>query len=457
LNRILLVDDEANLRRLVSLLLKEEGHSVAEAGSLAEAKESLDRDIPDLVITDQKLGDGQGLDVLEGVRRADETVPVLMLSAYASVELAVQAMRQGAFDVIAKPFDPDGLKAAVRRALAHGGLLRENSRLKDAAGRADRGRELLGRSPEMLQLLDGIERVAPTHATVLISGETGTGKELVARAIHSHSSRSDGPFVALNCAAMPESLLESELFGHEKGAYTGADRARPGLFETAHGGTLFLDEAGEMPPSLQAKLLRVLVDGEVLRVGSRSTRKVNVRVLAATHRNLEERVKEGLFREDLYYRLAVFPLRVPALREHIEDLPLLVTHFLIKAAQEMGLPRRVLGEEAMARLSVYSFPGNVRELRNLLERACILATEEVIGPDDFPLSRSSGPKPMGVDAYVDSLPPTVDLPLVLADLEWTLVDRALAQSGGVQAEAARRLGISRSDLHYKVKRRVRES
>jgi len=213
-NRILLVDDEANLRRLVCLLLTEEGHSVDEAGSLADAKVSLDRDIPDLVITDQKLGDGEGLDVLECVHRADETIPVLMLSAYASVELAVQAMRLGAFDVISKPFDPDGLKAAVRRALAHGGLLRENSRLKEEVGRAERGRELLGSSHGMLHLLDAIERVAPTHATVLISGETGTGKELVARAIHSRSSRSDGPFVALNCAAMPENLLESELFGH---------------------------------------------------------------------------------------------------------------------------------------------------------------------------------------------------------------------------------------------------
>ncbi|MDE3244870.1 MAG: sigma-54-dependent Fis family transcriptional regulator [Acidobacteriota bacterium] len=457
MNRILLVDDEANLRRLVRLLLEEEGHSVAEAASLAEARGSLGRDIPDLVITDQKLGDGEGLDVLDGVRAVDETVPVLLLSAFASVELAVQAMRQGAFDVIPKPFDPEGLKAAVRRALAHGSLLRENSHLKDEAGRAERGRELLGRSQAMMQLLDAIERVAPTHATVLISGETGTGKELVARAIHARSARSGGPFVALNCAAMPENLLESELFGHEKGAYTGADRARPGLFETAHGGTLFLDEAGEMPPSLQAKLLRVLVDGQVLRVGSRSTRKVDARVLAATHRNLEERVREGLFREDLYYRLAVFPLRVPPLRERMEDLPLLVSHFLKKAAQEMGLPLCSLSEGALARLSAYAFPGNIRELRNLLERACILAIGEEIGPDDFPLGGSWSPKARGIEAYVESLPPTVELPAVVADLEWALLERALAQSGGVQAEAARRLGISRSDLHYKIKRRVRES
>lgn len=457
MNQILLVDDEANLRRLVRLLLEEEGHSVSEAISLAEARESLGREIPNLVITDQKLGDGEGLDVLESVRRVDETVPVLMLSAFASVELAVQAMRQGAFDVLPKPFDPEGLKAAVRRALTHGGLMRENRLLKDEAGRVERGRELLGRSRGMMQLLDAIDRVAPTLATVLISGETGTGKELVARAIHARSARTSGPFVALNCAAMPENLLESELFGHEKGAFTGADRARPGLFETAHGGTLFLDEAGEMPPSLQAKLLRVLVDGQVLRVGSRTTRKVDVRVLAATHRNLEERVHEGLFREDLYYRLAVFPLRVPPLRERMEDLPLLATHFLAKAAQEMGLPMRTLAEGALERLSSYPFPGNVRELRNLLERACILATGEAIGPEDFPLGGVWVPKARGLEAYVESLPPSVELPAVMADLEWALLERALAQSGGVQAEAARRLGISRSDLHYKVRRRVQES
>ncbi len=457
MKQILLVDDEANLRRLVRLLLEEESHRVAEAGSLVEALGSLEREIPDLVITDQKLGDGEGLDVLDGVRRADETVPVLFLSAFASVTLAVQAMRQGAFDIISKPFDPEGLKAAVRRALAHGALMRENRRLKDEAGRVDRGRELLGLSQGMNQLLDAIERVAPTQATVLISGETGTGKELVARAIHDRSACSGGPFVALNCAAMPENLLESELFGHEKGAFTGADRARPGLFETAHGGTLFLDEAGEMPPALQAKLLRVLMDGQVLRVGSRSTRKVEVRVVAATHRNLEERVREGLFREDLYYRLAVFPLRVPPLRERMEDLPLLVAHFLSKAAQEMGLPNRSLGEGALARLSAYPFPGNVRELRNLIERACILATGEVIGSENFPVGGSWSPKARGIEAYVESLPPTVDLPIVIAGLEGALLDRALAQSGGVQAEAARRLGISRSDLHYKVKRRVQES
>lgn len=454
MRQILLVDDEANLRHLLRLLLEEEGFEVAEAGSLAEARAALERKAPQLVVTDQKLGDGKGLEVLAAARRVDETIPVIFLSAFANVELAVAAMRQGAFDVIPKPFDPQGIKAAVRRALSHGALLRENRALKDQAGRQIRDRDLLGRSQAMQDLLDALGRVAPTNATVLIVGETGTGKELVARAIHARSARAEGPFVALNCAAMPESLLESELFGHEKGAFTGADRARPGLFEAAHEGTLFLDEAGEMPASLQAKLLRVLMDGLVLRVGSRTARQVDVRVVAATHRDLRERIREGLFREDLYYRLAVVPLKVPPLRERLEDLPLLAEAMLQRAARDMGLPLRRFAPAALEKLAGYAFPGNVRELRNLIERACILAQGAEIGPGDFPLDGPLAPvRSLGPEAFAEGLPPTVNLPEVLDRVERSLLDRALRQSGGVQAEAARTLGISRSDLHYKLKRR----
>ena len=454
MRQILLVDDEANLRRLLRLLLEEEGFEVAEAGSLAEARGALEGKAPHLVVTDQKLGDGKGLDVLTEARRVDETIPVIFLSAFADVELAVAAMRQGAFDVIPKPFEPQGLKAAVGRALAHGALLRENRALKDQAGRQAGDRELLGRSPAMLALQEALDRVAPTNATVLIMGETGTGKELVARAIHARSVRAQGPFVALNCAAMPESLLESELFGHEKGAFTGADRARPGLFEAAHEGTLFLDEAGEMPAALQAKLLRVLMDGLVLRVGSRTARQVDVRVVAATHRDLRERIRDGLFREDLYYRLAVVPLAVPPLRERLEDLPLLAEAMLRRAARDMGLPPRRFAPGALEKLAGYAFPGNVRELRNLVERACILARGTEIGPGDFPLEGGVLPaRPGDLEASVDGLPPVVSLPEVLERVERQLVDRALRISGGVQAEAARSLGISRSDLHYKLKRR----
>ncbi len=455
MRQILLVDDEANLRRLLRLLLEEEGFEVAEAGSLAEAQALLDRKVPHLVVTDQKLGDGKGLDVLAAAQRVDETIPVIFLSAFANVELAVAAMRQGAFDVIPKPFDPQGLKAAVGRALTHGALLRENRSLKDQAGRQAGDRELLGRSPAMQALLEALDRVAPTHATVLVMGETGSGKELVARAIHARSARAQGPFVALNCAAMPESLLESELFGHEKGAFTGADRARPGLFETAHEGTLFLDEAGEMPPSLQAKLLRVLMDGRVLRVGSRTARQVDVRVVAATHRDLRERIRDGLFREDLYYRLAVVPLKVPPLRERLEDLPLLAEAMLQRATRDMGLPPRRFARGALEKLAGYPFPGNVRELRNLVERACILARGPEIGPGDFPLEGALLPGPSADPArFVEGLPVPMNLPELLGCIEHEAVDRALRLSGGVQAEAARNLGISRSDLHYTLKRRL---
>ncbi len=452
---ILIVDDETNLRRLLRMVLQEEGHRVAEASSVAEARQRLEDEAPDLVITDQNLGDGKGLDVLNAVRQGEEAIPVVFLTAYATVELAVEAMRCGAFDVVPKPFDPEGIKAAVSRALDHGGLLKENRRLRRQAGHPEGLRGLLGVSAPMVQLRDTLQRVAPTQATVLITGETGTGKELVARALHALSSRASKPFVAVNCAAMPETLLESELFGHERGAFTGADRAREGLFEAAHGGTLFLDEAGEMPSSLQAKLLRVMMDGMVQRVGSRTPRHVDVRLIAATHRDLPARVHEGAFREDLYFRLAVVPILVPPLREHLEDLPELSTHFLRHAIRDMGLPQRFLTSSAMARLQSYSFPGNIRELRNLIERACILAQGPDIGPEDFPLETGLGrARPQALETFVDALPLPMNLPSLVSAMEARLIDRALDQCQGVQAEAARRLGLSRSDLHYRLKRRT---
>lgn len=451
---ILIVDDETNLRRLLRMVLQEEGHRVVEAASVAEARQCLADEAPDLVITDQRLGDGEGLEVMAAARQGEDAVPVVFLTAYATVELAVAAMRRGAFDVIPKPFDPEGVKAAVHRALDHGGLLKENRRLRRQAGHPEGLRGLIGLSGSMAQLRGTVQRVAPTQATVLITGETGTGKELVARALHALSPRAPRPFVVVNCAAMPETLLESELFGHERGAYTGADRAREGLFEAAHGGTLFLDEAGEMPPSLQAKLLRVLMDGMVQRVGSRTPRHVDVRLIAATHRDLPARVREGTFREDLYFRLAVVPIQVPPLREHLEDLPELCSHFLDHAIRDMGLPQRSLAPAAIARLHAYQFPGNIRELRNLIERACILAQGSSIGPEDFPLESILGSTSSHtLEAFAEALPLPTNLPSLIAALEEQLMDRALAQSRGVQAEAARRLGISRSDLHYRLKRR----
>jgi two-component system response regulator HydG len=450
MSTILTVDDESHLRRLLGLVLREEGHTVVEAESVAEARARLAESDIQLVITDQKLGDGDGLAVLACAR--DAATPVLFLTAYATVELAVAAMRAGAFDVIAKPFDPEGVKAAVRRALEHAGLLRENQLLRAQVGRLGPGDDLVGDSEAMHRLRELIVRVAPTGATVLITGETGTGKELVARAIHRNSSRSAAPFVAVNCAALTETLLESELFGHEKGSFTGADRARPGMFEAASGGTLFLDEAGEMSASLQAKLLRVLNDGMVTRVGSRTARKVDVRLLVATHRDLRAQVTAGAFREDLYFRLLVVPIHVPPLRERAGDLPGIVEHLLSRVCRELAVPQRTLSPAAMDRLKGYHFPGNVRELRNLLERACILAGGRRIEPDDLLLAPSMGAD--DAQRWMRALPSRIELPDVLARIERALIARAMESARGVQADAARLLGISRSDLHYKLRTRA---
>jgi DNA-binding NtrC family response regulator len=449
---ILIVDDEPNLRRLLGLVLREEGHAVAEAGSVAAARAALEGATLDLVVTDQKLPDGDGLAVLAAARELSPGVPVLFLTAYATVELAVSAMRAGAFDVVAKPFDPEAVKAAVRRAADHAGLLRENLLLREQALRGAPPEDLVGGSAPMERLRQLVARVAPTGATVLIQGETGTGKELVARAVHRQSPRAGRPFVPVNCAALPEGLLESELFGHERGAFTGADRARPGVFETAHGGTLFLDEAGEMTPALQAKLLRVLTDGVITRVGARAPRTVDVRLVVATHRDLAAQVRAGGFREDLYFRLAVVPVEVPPLRERAEDLGALVDHLLGRACRELAIPPKTLAPDALDRLRRYPFPGNVRELRNVIERACILAAGPVIGVADLLMPGEAAAPGDGLRRWARTLPASIDLGEVLGELEQLLIDRALEQAGGVQAEAARRLGLSRSDLHYKLRR-----
>lgn len=445
------------MRRILAVLLQKEGHEVYEAGSRKEALKTLNAHPLDLVITDQRLPDGEGLSVLAAAKDADPTVPVIVITAYASVELAVDSMRAGAFDFITKPFNPDTVRAAVWRACNHAALLRENVRLRDEVERLAADTELLGNSPAMQHVRDFILRAAPTNATILITGDTGTGKELVARAIHKRSARASAPFIAVNCAAMPEDLLESQLFGHEKGAFTGAEQARQGLFEAANMGTLFLDEAGEMSLALQAKLLRVLVDGELLRVGSTSPRKVDVRIIAATHRNLEQRVKDGAFREDLYFRLAVVPLAIAPLRERREDIPELLDHFLTAVAHELKVERRTIAPQAVEALQYYAFPGNVRELRNLVERAYILGRGHELGTADFPVANtpsSTGPAPASgnLENVIQALPSELDVRSVLEDLERQLLIRALDASGGAQAEAARKLGLSRSDMTYKVKK-----
>jgi DNA-binding NtrC family response regulator len=441
------------MRKILASNLVHDGHIVAEAAGLAEATACLAANRYDAVITDQKMPDGQGLDVLARARELDPALAVVFLTAFASVELAVESMRQGAFDFITKPFQPDVVGATARRACEHTELLRENGLLRLTVDRLEGSGEIFGTSPATLAVRMMIARVAPTGATVLITGETGTGKELVARAIHKSSPRAQKPFVAVNCAAFTETLLESELFGHEKGAFTGADRLRQGLFEAAHEGTLFLDEAGEMSQPTQAKLLRVLAEGKIVRVGSTKPRDVDVRVVVATHRDLEARVREGAFRQDLYYRLAVVPIALAPLRKRREDISGLCELFSRQVARDLKMPVRSISPAALDKLKRYDFPGNIRELRNLIERALILSTGAEIGPEDFPLSpnvQGTGSRSEGYCDWIDSAQETVNLREILEQVEKKLIVRALKSGGGIQAEAARRLALSRSDLAYKL-------
>jgi DNA-binding NtrC family response regulator len=454
MGRILIVDDEPHMRRILASTLSLDQHVSTEAGGLSEARVHLGAEDFDAVFTDQKMGDGEGLDVLFAAREADPTLSVVFLTAFATIELAVKSMKEGAFDFVTKPFQPEAVRAAAKRACERTTLLRENDLLRETVGRLEGSSEIFGNSVAMDKVRDLIARVARTNAPVLILGETGTGKELVARAVHRNSPRSSKPFIALNCAALPPTLLESELFGHERGAFTGADRSRGGLFEAAHEGTLFLDEIGEMPPDAQAKLLRVLTDGQVVRIGSTRPRQVDVRVIAATHRDLQQRMRDGLFREDLYYRLAVVPIPVPPLRDHPEDIPTLCELFLRQASRDLKVPKHDLSPAALKYLMNYSFPGNIRELRNLIERACILSGSKQIEVESFPIAESQRnldtPEGGAPKNWVDFLPESVQLREFLGEAEKTLIERALKETGGAQAEAARRLGLSRSDLSYKL-------
>ncbi|KAA6461917.1 sigma-54-dependent Fis family transcriptional regulator [Acidobacteria bacterium AB60] len=452
---VLVVDDEPGMRRILSVNLRKDAHVVIEAGGALEAKELVARQDFDVVLTDQRMPDGNGLEVMRAAHQDDPTTAVIFLTAVGTVELAVESMRQGAFDFLTKPFVPEVVKAAVARASQHTKLLRENAVLKSEMRKLAGNDEILGSCSAMRTVRDLIARVAGTNSTVLITGETGTGKELVARAIHKNSQRSQRPFIAVNCAAVTETLLESELFGHERGAFTGADRSRAGLFEAAHEGTLFLDEVAEMSAAAQGKLLRVLAYGEIQRVGSTSTRRVDVRILAATHRRLEDRVQEGSFREDLYYRLAVVPIHLPPLRQRPEDLEELCKALSLRIAEEVKVRPRPLSPAALEKLKRYGFPGNIRELRNLLERALILGQDNELGVKDFPIEspsvvtcRKSGE--LSVERLAESLPRQLNLRNTLGELERALLVRALNDSNGIQAEAARQLELSRSDMGYKL-------
>ncbi|WP_025323863.1 sigma-54-dependent transcriptional regulator [Deferrisoma camini] len=448
--RILVVDDEQSMREFLAILLGREGYAVDTAADRAGAEHALATAPYDLVITDLKLPDGTGLDVLCAARRRAPDAQVVVITAFGTAESAVEAMKAGAYDYLTKPFKADEIRLTVAKALERTALVRENRELRRRLEAVEAGGEILGRSPRMQEVFRLLERVAPTGVTVLVQGESGTGKELVARRLHALSGRA-GPFVAVNCAAIPEGLIESELFGHVKGAFTGAVADKPGLFEEATGGTLFLDEVGELPLHLQPKLLRALQEGRIKRVGGNREIPVDVRIVSATNRDLAEAVRQGRFREDLYYRLNVVALEIPPLRDRRADIPLLALHFLQKYAKAFGRPLKGFTREALDRLEAYSFPGNVRELENLVERAAALETGEFVGVESLPPALGA-PRPEGLDG-LPSLPDEgFHLEELLAAVERRYLEEALRRTHGNKTEAARLLGITFRSFRYRLER-----
>jgi two-component system response regulator PilR (NtrC family) len=446
MKRILVVDDEPSMRELLSIMLRKEGYEVVTAASRAMAAAALAKDPVHMVITDVKLPDGDGLEILRHVKAASPETVVIVMTAFSSTETAVTALKLGAHDYLVKPFDVDELKIVVRNALERRQLQEENLRLK-AEFRTRHGLEqMIGVSPSMNAVFEMVRSIAGTNSTVFITGESGTGKELVAKAIHALSSRRDAAFVSINCGAVPENLLESELFGHVKGAFTDAFQSKKGLFEAAHKGSILLDEVAETPPSMQVKLLRVLQERRIRRVGATSETEVDVRVMAATNRPIETLVKERRFREDFFYRLNVIPLRMPSLRERAEDVPILAEHFLKRFSREMGKEIATISSEAMGRLVGYRWPGNVRELENVIERAVALETTPTILAERLPESL------LATEKTVASSPPGLgdgfSLDAHLNRIEASLLRRALEQAKGDRARASQLLGVSPRSIRY---------
>ncbi len=446
--RILIVDDERSMREMLQILLEKSGHEVRVAEGVEGGGRALSETEFDLVITDLRLGQRSGLEVLRLAKEAQPQAEVVMITAYATAETAVEAMKLGAFDYLFKPFKSDELLVVLERALEKRALIRENQSLRRRLKERQEFVGMVGKSRAMQELFALVEKIAPTKVTALILGESGVGKELVARAIHQKSLRADKPFVVVNCGAIPEGLIESELFGHEKGAFTGAAHAKRGLFDAANGGTLFLDEIGELPLSVQVKLLRALQERTIRSVGGVEDREVDVRIVAATNRDLEVEVREGRFREDLYYRLNVIGITVAPLRERREDILPLVEHFLERYAVRPGMR---FSREAQRLLLDYDLPGNVRELENLVERAVTLADGEVITPDVFPPEVRRA-RPSFDESLLDSgpIPENFELQTWLDAFERRMLERALEQSKGVKVEAARLLGISFRSFRYRL-------
>jgi two-component system response regulator PilR (NtrC family) len=452
--RVLVVDDEQSMQEFLEIFFRSEGFQAATAGDLESALLHLEGGDFDVVVTDIQMPGGTGLDLLRKVQDLSPETPVIMMTAFASTETAIAAMKEGAYDYITKPFKVDEIRVVVEKALEKKLLTTENRRLKSELKTRRRPRSVIGTSAPMQQVLDLVAQVADSRANVLISGESGTGKEVVARAIHSAGERRDLPFVAVNCGAIPENLLESELFGHVKGAFTGAVQNKSGLFEVAERGTVFLDEIAELSVGLQVKLLRVIQERTFRRVGGTADLTFDARVVTATNRQLHEEVATGRFREDLYYRLNVIEIALPPLRQRRDDIPLLVQHFVERYTRELGKPVKGVTDGALSRLIEYDFPGNVRELENVIERAVALCRSDVIDVDVLPptlLAPRETARPTRIP------PEGVKLNELVDAYERSLLLEALEQTGGVKKRAASRLGISFRSFRYRLEKLGLES
>jgi DNA-binding NtrC family response regulator len=440
---ILIVEDEAKMRRLLELNLGEDGFTTLSAGDAESGLKLLRENTVDLVVTDLKLPGMNGLEFLQAIKRQNAALPVVVMTAFGTVETAVEAMKAGASDYVLKPFSLSEMRMVIRKELDVRDLREENRSLREALGKRYAHPNVVARSVKMQEVLATVERVAPTNSTVLLGGESGVGKDLIARAIHEKSRRASGPFIKINSTAIPENLLESELFGYEKGAFTGANVSKPGKFELADKGTLFLDEIGDVPPTIQVKLLRVLQEREFERLGGTRTIKVDVRLIAATNRDLREALEQGTFREDLYYRLNVVPIDIAPLRQRKEDIPDLVNLFISRFAGDSGKQVKSISPDAMQILVNYHWPGNVRELQNIIERACALAKGTVIVPEDIHLDVRPAKTANGASGFLPE-------GMTLEHWEDEMIREALRRANGNKSQAARLLGLSRNALRYRL-------
>jgi two-component system response regulator PilR (NtrC family) len=451
--RILVVDDERSMRELLAIVLKREGYDVLLAENGRMAIDLLEKEPVDLLISDIKMPDLSGVDVLRAAKKVDQDILGIMITAFASTDTAVEAMRLGACDYLSKPFDIDLLKMKVREKIENRQLRQENVLLKRTLGLTHTFANIIGRSESMLDVFKMIETVARTNSTILLTGESGTGKGLVAQAIHFHSLRRDKPMVSLNCGALPETLLESELFGHMRGSFTGAESNKKGLLEIAERGTIFLDEIGEMSAVMQVKLLRVLQERRFRRVGGLEELQADIRVIAATNQDLTKAVAEGRFREDLFYRINVIPIALPPLRDRREDIPLIADHFLGKYREQMDKQIAGISREALELLMQHEWPGNIRELENVIERAVALEATRTILPDSLPHSVRGERSRLGATAAADILPESgFDLEAHVKEIERGYIAEALKRAGGVQVKAAELLGMSFRSFRYYVKK-----